>query len=917
MKRTMTLILWVVSAVAFLTATVPPKSGVMTEQMKKQMEKIRLAYNEGYWAQRMEAKRSIGLNQTHGVSAVPETVFVPVLFGKYSNSVEKYTAAKFQEHLFDGPNPTKTLTQFYTEISYGQMLLTGDCLGWYSTPRSFDYYVHDGGSRNAGLVYGGPDFTIDLMVEADKTVDFSKYVKYVDAEGAHVPQLGIVHTGADAASGGDNIWSHRWNIRWRLNQRKSSGTDTIVIPSNVLASGRYITNDTYQGQPVIIDGDYAIHPELAGSSNLNGDLKQIGVFAHEFGHIFGLPDLYDTDGSSEGLGNWCLMAGGSYGGDGNHEATPVHMSAWCKVQLGWAVPTVVTTQLLNQPIKYAEKYPNIYQLNVKNTPGGQYFLVENRYKTGFDEYLNASGLLIYHIDPSKTSNQNENNYKVDVEQADGLRNLNLGNNRSDNGDPFPGATNNRTFDTYSAPNSKDYALQPSYVGVRNISNADTVMHADFDIGTRPYIHILSFATVEAVNGNGNGRIDPGETGTMQVQLANEYPVATSQCSIKVTTNVAGVSIDSTIQVISVGSLGEFNGMLNAQVSANASLKGQKVPFTVHISTPEQSTEKTFNGFVGYPALVLIDIDSAQTEKARMQYEQLAANGSLLFESVSKYTGTYNNLALNARSTAILFSGRSKFNIIPDSLGQALTDFVNGGGKLFVTGQNIAEDLKQRNSPYLASLFKASWKKNQLFNKVIYGVPGDQFGTALPKVSIAAGTGVNNQVSADVIDVDTNAAHPSFRWTAGASTDYAGLWWEHPTSGGKLVYWSFGLEALNDTTSGAKTRPEAFAAVMNWLNGPMSTPEFVSSAPVRYLLDQNYPNPFNPVTTISFSLPRNGFVSITVYDILGKEVATLVKNELAAGEYRYPFDASALASGIYYYRLQAENFSSTKKMVLLK
>jgi hypothetical protein len=88
-------------------------------------------------------------------------------------------------------------------------------------------------------------------------------------------------------------------------------------------------------------------------------------------------------------------------------------------------------------------------------------------------------------------------------------------------------------------------------------------------------------------------------------------------------------------------------------------------------------------------------------------------------------------------------------------------------------------------------------------------------------------------------------------------------------------------------------------------------------PVVYELGQNYPNPFNPSTTIKFSIPESGMVTLRVFNMLGQEVATLLNGEKAAGVYEASFDASALSSGIYFYTLDSKNFSSTKKMVLLK
>jgi len=88
-------------------------------------------------------------------------------------------------------------------------------------------------------------------------------------------------------------------------------------------------------------------------------------------------------------------------------------------------------------------------------------------------------------------------------------------------------------------------------------------------------------------------------------------------------------------------------------------------------------------------------------------------------------------------------------------------------------------------------------------------------------------------------------------------------------------------------------------------------------PTHFSLDQNYPNPFNPATTISFSLPSKSFVSLKVFDALGREVSILLADELPAGTYARQWNAANLPSGIYFYRLQAGSFIETKKLVLLK
>ena len=93
--------------------------------------------------------------------------------------------------------------------------------------------------------------------------------------------------------------------------------------------------------------------------------------------------------------------------------------------------------------------------------------------------------------------------------------------------------------------------------------------------------------------------------------------------------------------------------------------------------------------------------------------------------------------------------------------------------------------------------------------------------------------------------------------------------------------------------------------------------YYSSVPAEFKLMQNYPNPFNPTTTINYQLPKNGFVTLKVYDILGREVTTLVNEQKMQGRYSVNFDASRLASGVYMYQFRVNDYLSSRKMILIK
>ena len=105
--------------------------------------------------------------------------------------------------------------------------------------------------------------------------------------------------------------------------------------------------------------------------------------------------------------------------------------------------------------------------------------------------------------------------------------------------------------------------------------------------------------------------------------------------------------------------------------------------------------------------------------------------------------------------------------------------------------------------------------------------------------------------------------------------------------------------------------------ITYLNSINSLNDEINIRPNEIHLFQNYPNPFNPITTIDYQIPKSGFITLKIYDVLGNEIATLIDEKKSKGKHKIMFNGTKLASGIYFYKLTTENFVKTKKMLLVK
>jgi M6 family metalloprotease-like protein len=339
--------------------------------------------------------------------------------------------------LFKEYSGNPTMHNYFDEVSYGALNITGEIAqnssnsnGWYTS--KYTRVQADSNTRN---------FVSDAVSLADPEINYSKY----DNDGnGRIDHLLIIHAGNDQASSSNpsDIWSHR-SLWWPP-----------------IAAGDGITFNSYA---IVAEND------------------PMGIFAHEFGHDLGLPDLYNTTDGKSVVGKWELMDVGSWNLNSTGVSRPAHMGAWCKADMGWIQPIVINETNNNQGVVQVNQTTSstndsvCYRVDIKGD--NEYYLIENRNKTvgTFDEALQDRGILIWHIDDDMTINRGvpptKNYYAILLE--DYQNNANAENyNATKNTACWKssGAADQADFNTTTAPNSSANGGIPSGIYIDRIKD---------------------------------------------------------------------------------------------------------------------------------------------------------------------------------------------------------------------------------------------------------------------------------------------------------------------------------------------------------------------------------------------------------------------------------------------------------------
>ncbi len=795
-------------------------------------------------------RKNTGLYKTATTTYLNALVIL-VDFSDNPADTVSHTPGDYENLLFsEGTYPTGSMNDWYLENSYGQIGIGGVVTRWVRLPQTYAYYVNNNNGfgsypRNAQKM------AEDAIAAVDSTVDFSQFDN--DGDG-YVDALFVVHAGPGAEATGNNgdIWSHSWSLQ------------SDEIRDGVTLSG------------------YTTEPEVQG----NG-LVTMGVFGHEFGHALGLPDLYDTDYSSDGVGYWSMMSGGSWGGGGT---SPVHFDAWSKYQLGWVDPIVLTDDTTNVSFSPVENTPEVMRLWTAGMTGNEYFLLENRQRVGFDVSLPGEGLLIWHIDDSINSNSNEWHKKVALVQADGRMDLENGRG-SDNGDPFPGDSLRINFSDNTFPNSHDYNDNPTQVSVTNIIPQGN--NIEFDAGVSFHSPYFVFGGWTIGDGSQNNALNSGEIDTVHIHLQN-IGAAMHNVSARIASTSPEITFlrDSTwTDSIGHNQTVSFDTSFVVAVDSNAAdwtigsfrltLRGEngtefQFPFSTYINQ-------------GFGFFSDVESDAALWSHYNItqnfvddwnlsQYRNHSQSGSFSWKLGAPNGGNYQNSTDAALETPKIF--------LKDSVQYTLTFWHWMDAEISSDNAGYAWD---GGRVEISTDNDSTWEVLTPDGGYPYRVEANPASPFVPNTPVFSGSHGWEQVT---IPLDGYTGNVSIRFHFGSDGYVTGEGWY--------------IDDVNIYQN----------------SGPVAIKADKSSLPFTTQLLPNYPNPFNPRTTIPFDLSRAGKIKVTIYNLKGQRVASLINETREAGRYSVVWSGTndigeQVGSGIYFIRLQTPTKSLVRKMTLLR
>ncbi len=269
-------------------------------------------------------------------------------------------------------------------------------------------------------------------------------------------------------------------------------------------------------------------------------------------------------------------------------------------------------------------------------------------------------------------------------------------------------------------------------------------------------------------------------------------------------------------------------------------------------------------------------------------------------------------------TVIWYTGTAVADVLPEYATWDLATYLDGGGHLLLSGQNIARELADRSDPFLNEYLGCSYVDDDAADYSILGVEGDPISSGMSFIILGAG-GAENQDSPDVIEANASG-QPLAIYSDSQPQRQAGV---HSLAHGAAVFLSFGFEAINDSVPAYTNRTTFMNAILTWFDQNGIAENNAGPLPQTYALGQNFPNPFNAETIIPLELPVRSQITIELFNVRGQNLGTIYEGVQNAGWPKVRFQAAGSASGVYIYRITAQGlenggrYQNSGKMLVLK
>lgn len=804
----------------------------------------------------------------------------------YTHESESFDSLLYSTGIY----PTGSMNDYFMESSYAQFGVDGEVVGWVTAENNYSYYTNNNYGFSS-YPHNAQKLAEEAVLAADQLgVDFSNYDN--DGDG-WVDALIIVHQGPGAENTGsvDDIWSHRW-----------------AFPA-VYLDGVWVS-------------DYSMDPELAGDGS-SGEIESIGVFAHEYTHLLGLPDLYDYDeklnpstftilgdDNDHPVMDWGIMGYGGYGiSSYGRGAVPNHHAGYFKILLGWVDPIVLGFSQTNIQVPEIELNPVIYKIPI-NGSESEYFLVENRNSScpdalfdHWDSDFSAwfgwftpgsnqldSGLLIYHVDEAMPLNDGTPDY-----DHYGCRVIDAGYNSSQ---PWPnleftewwypyefrvGAAwcaedNQSEFTPLTEPSTDGYS-GPSGIYITNISNSGSVMSFDLEYTGEPDFEIVGTYVVDE-SGDDDGFLDMGETGDLYVTVRNSG--SCEALGVYGTLTSADPYIEIIQDQINLGDVGTSFTVENVS------------PIVLHI---DESCP------VGYDAEATLQLTWEGGGSCEVTIP-LELNWDVVFaddveSGVPEWThgvayGSYNDQWHISSQRNHTPDGQYSWKCGSSSSGNYGTML---NAELVSPGVMLHDDARL-----------SFWHRMNAEEGWDGGII-EKFGSGGIWEQLEPVGGYPDQIThfnSGPLSNGTPCYSSDFDWTFSRVII--------PDCGGAtLVRFRFGSDGgvgeegwyLDDFKF---YQGEGLVGVQE---------EEARMLPSEFALHDPHPNPFNSTTVLNFTLPAQSKIRLEVRNVQGRRVMTLADGTFEAGEHSLTLSGESLASGVYFAILNTTEATSTVKILHIK